>query len=391
MITRVATVACAPPGSDPLPATDAANTSARRSLADAQRDAAAHGRTLSVPKLLEPFAGVMFEHRHPETNQPVYLHHHGEAVFPAPQTGRAVTLPRVTVDDDELRLAFFGDSGKDTDDQRAVTEGIEAHVRTDRIHAAVHVGDAFYENGLANVEDPKFQRLFNDHYDRLPVPVYFMLGNHEYGNSDRAGSVEAVLRLAEAGASERMVFPSRYYCAGYDLKDGTTVDVFVLDTSVIASEPEQLRWLAEGLKTSQATRRIVVGHHPLHSYGLHGDQRHLQLLLLPLLEKHADLYVCGHEHDQQVLESDGGLPLIVTGAAGEMRNTGTGPRQRFGSGDGMLGFATVTIAKAGLSLTIRDDEGDAVYQHKASGRESRRLRNPVAARHPQLQTLETRL
>ena len=103
-----------------------------------------------------------------------------------------------------------------------------------------------------------------------------------------------------------MVFPARTHSFGYTLNDGAAVDLFVLDTNVLASEPAQLQWLKKGLERSDATHQIVLGHHPLHSYGLHVDQKHLQQLLLPLLERHASPYLCGHEDDQQVLRSDDG-------------------------------------------------------------------------------------
>jgi tartrate-resistant acid phosphatase type 5 len=369
------------------PTTVTTSVPARRTLAQAEREANAAGQTLQVPAVIAPFADVMFEHRHPETGKNVYIHRYGEAVHPAPSTGRPVDLGRRTLPDNELRLAVFGDSGKDNAAQRAVADGIAATIKNRGAQAAIHVGDAFYDNGLKSVEDPKFQRLFNDYYDGMGVPVYFMLGNHEYGNSAEAGSVEAVLNLAKAGASEDMVFPARSYSFGFTLKDGTAIDFFVLDTNVISSEPQQLTWLKRGLERSDAAFKIVVGHHPLHSYGLHGDQKHLQQLLLPLLEKHASAYVCGHEHDQQVLRSDGGLPLLISGAAGEARETGTGPRQRFG--DDVLGFATLELNARQLRIDVRDHEGNAVYSESHAPRAA--VKAPPTSRHPRLQALEARL
>ena len=201
--------------------------------------------------------------------------------------------------------------------------------------------------------------------------------------------VEAVLNLAKAGASDDMVFPARTYSFGYTLNDGTAVDFFVLDTNVLASEAAQLEWLKKGLERSDATHKIVMGHHPLHSYGLHGDQKHLQQLLLPLLERHASAYLCGHEHDQQVLRSDGGLPLLVTGAAGEARETGTGPRQRFGQD--LLGFATLELSAAALRIDVRDHDGNAVYTETVTSKAKAKAQTPPPARHPRLQALQARL
>lgn len=358
-----------------------------RTLAEDSRNDRSADPNLVIPSPIRDLAKDMFIHTHPETGEHFYMHKYGEAVHPAPKTGGPRDLGRTRLNDRELRVCILGDSGTGTIDQHDVALGIQETVKKNNSHAILHMGDALYDNGLRDVEDRKFDDLLVNYYGDIQRPIYLALGNHEYGNAEGTGSVQALLARANSGEDHHVVLPSRYYRFGFELEDHTAIDFFVLDTSVISSEPEQLAWLREQLSSSDAKYKLVYGHHPMHSYGLHGDLPHLQKLLLPLLEKHASAYLCGHEHDQQVLQSDGGLPLLVTGTAGEARDTQSGPRTHYSGAH--LGFATLHVNAAAMDLTLRDHKGDAVFHERWRARPTAKPR--TFARLPQLQALESRL
>ena len=361
-----------------------ANSFATRNLADDSRADRSANPDLVIPSPIRSLAKDMFIHKHPETGELYYMHKYGEAIHPAPKTGAPRDLGRTKLGDTELRLCILGDSGTGTIDQQDVALALQDTVRSHQTHAILHVGDALYETGLKDVEDPKFDDLLISYYGDIKKPIYLAIGNHEYGHRDGSGSVQALLARANSGEGHNVKLPSRYYSFGFELADKTAVDLFVLDTSVICSEPEQLAWLAEKLEASDAKYKLVYGHHPMHSYGLHGDQPHLQKVLLPLLEKHASAYLCGHEHDQQVLQSDGGLPLLVTGTAGEARDTESGPRSHYSGA--VLGFATLHIDAAAMDLTLRNHRGEAVFSE--TWKERKQNKAAFSARLPQLQALE---
>eukprot|EP01018_Ginkgo_biloba_P005116 Gb_22783 [translate_table: standard] len=59
----------------------------------------------------------------------------------------------------------------------------------------------------------------------------------------------------------------------------------------------QLQAVTMALNASNATWKIVVGHHPIRSVGHHGDTSELIQQLLPILEaNNVDLYINGHDH-----------------------------------------------------------------------------------------------
>lgn len=358
-----------------------------RTLAEDCRTERGSNPDLVIPTSIRSLAKDMYIHAHPETGDVYYMHKYGEAVHPAPKTGAPRDLGRTRLNDTELRLCILGDSGTGTIDQQDVALALQDTVKKNHTHAILHVGDAIYETGLKNVEDRKFDDLLVNYYGDIAKPIYLAIGNHEYGHRDGSGSIQALLARANSGEGHNVNLPSRYYSFGFELADQTAVDLFVLDTSVICSEPEQLTWLKEKLEASDAKYKLVYGHHPMHSYGLHGDQPHLQKVLLPLLEKHASAYLCGHEHDQQVLQSDGGLPLLVTGTAGEARDTESGPRTHF-SGS-VLGFATLNIDAAAMDLTLRDHRGETVFQE--TWKERKPNKPAHSSRLPQLQAFAAQL
>jgi 3',5'-cyclic AMP phosphodiesterase CpdA len=82
----------------------------------------------------------------------------------------------------------------------------------------------------------------------------------------------------------------------------------------------ELRWLDEQLAQSKATWKIVYGHYQIYSAS-RGDndeeQEDLIHRLLPILKKRgADLYICGHDHNLQILKADGGVNFVVAGGGG---------------------------------------------------------------------------
>ena len=120
---------------------------------------------------------------------------------------------------------------------------------------------------------------------------------------------------------------------------------------LVAVDPAQLAWARSELE-KPADMRIVFGHHPIYSGGLHGSLPHMEKLLLPMLEQHADLYCCGHEHNLQFLRSAAGFPLVVSGAAGEERTAWRKPQTEFFSGH--MGTTFLRIDRSGIEIEMRD-------------------------------------
>jgi len=70
----------------------------------------------------------------------------------------------------------------------------------------ISVGDNFYEDGVASIDDPKWKTSFEDVYTApsLQIPWYVALGNHDYHGNTQA-------QLDYAQASKRWNMLGRWY------------------------------------------------------------------------------------------------------------------------------------------------------------------------------------
>lgn len=170
------------------------------------------------------------------------------------------------------------------------------------------------------------------------MPFYAIRGNHDYRTAPDT-QIEYYKQHGEAG---RWIMPSPgYYTVQKRLADGTTVDLFFVDTITLApkaaeakvvpqlpadvgaAKQEQYRWLEAALKASLARGsdwRIVVGHYPVFSAGEHGDTPELIEELLPVMERYqVDAYLCGHDHTMQHLQDRrAGVQFLVNGSGSKL-------------------------------------------------------------------------
>ena len=84
---------------------------------------------------------------------------------------------------DGLNFLVFGDWGRRGEqDQVEVAEQMARAAGDVQPRFIVSVGDNFYENGVESVDDPQWQKSFEEvyHDSKLQVPWYCILGNHDY-------------------------------------------------------------------------------------------------------------------------------------------------------------------------------------------------------------------
>jgi hypothetical protein len=224
-----------------------------------------------------------------------------------------------SLDGQDLQFLAIGDFGTGDAKQKAVAQAMAAQSSRQPVEFVLLLGDNFYENGVAAVDDRQFTAKFENiyHQPSLQIPFYAVLGNHDY-----RGNPEAQVQYSRV--SRRWKMPARYYTFIQSLDDSTAVQFFALDTTPIAAgdaaAKEQLAWLENELKKSRAFWKIVFGHHPLYSGGFHGRDRetlNMREKLEPLFEAAVDLYLCGHDHDQQLIKLPGQrLHYVISGAGG---------------------------------------------------------------------------
>jgi hypothetical protein len=196
---------------------------------------------------------------------------------------------------------------------------------------------------MSGPADPRWDDEVVRLYGPLRIPFFPSLGNHDWILTDSPAA-----EIAYSARSTLWRLPAvRYtFVAG-------PAQFFALDTDLITRA--QLDWLDQELGRSTARWKIVYGHHPIHSDGMHGDEPIMRDAVLPLLRGRAQLYVCGHEHDLQHLVPDGGVHFVIAGGGGATpRLVNPGPRSLFAASRN--GFAVIEASADTLAVTLVGDD-----------------------------------
>jgi tartrate-resistant acid phosphatase type 5 len=242
-----------------------------------------------------------------------------------------------------VRVLAFGDFGDKSDRQeRTAAAMLRAH-NDKRFDLAITLGDNFYPAGMTGPADPRWERDFERHYAAMRIPFLPSLGNHDWVLSDSPAA-----EVSHSARSKIWRMPAiRYtFTAG-------PAQFFALDTNLVTRA--QLDWLDKELARSTAPWKIVYGHHPIHSDGVHGDEPVMRDRVLPLLRGRADLYICGHEHDLQHLAPQDGLHLVIAGGGGAApRVVSPGPRSLFAASSN--GFAIIEASRDNLAVSLVDED-----------------------------------
>jgi hypothetical protein len=271
------------------------------------------------------------------------------AVAPPPALARA----------DELRFVAIGDAGKGNDVQARVAAGVARACGALGCDFLVLLGDNLYPSGPDSASDPRLDERIADPYAGIGVPLYLVLGNHDYGNGLQRERADA--EIAWAAGRDGVELPANLW-----VSDVGPARIVGLDTNAALQFGSgfQRRWLQEQLAGSGARWNVVLGHHPYRSDGPHGNAGEYEgLPFVPWLSGTAlrrlfdaglcggaDLYLAGHDHTRQLLDACG-VTLVVsgTGASGT-RIVDRGNHPRF-----------ATAAPGAVWLSLGPDEGRVVF------------------------------
>lgn len=242
----------------------------------------------------------------------------------------------------------------------------------------ISTGDNFYTAGVTSLDDPKWQRSFEDIYTQpaLQSRWYVTLGNHDW-----MGNVQAQIDYTRQ--SDRWYMPAQYFDEVMTLPDSaagrpaTRVHFVFLDTVPIAYSPAksahyrgngrwdddaQLAWLRETLETSDAEWKIVVGHHPVYT----GSTSYLDNPLLierlkPIFEENGvQAYFAGHEHSLQHHRPEGStVDYFISGAGSLTREVVQTPNTLFAYRS--PGFMGVSLTRDRMEVRSYDEDGGLLY------------------------------
>lgn len=295
----------------------------------------------------------------------------------------AKTSP-VSIADDCLRFFVIGDwGGPGREPQRDVASAMDriaTHDAQHKVQFVISTGDNMYEDGISGVHDKKLQRNYENVYTQpsLQVRWYMSLGNHDHGAHGVMRDAQAEVNYTKL--SQRWFLPSTYYSQRFLVANGGSetyiVDLFVLDTydyspRVTQMTEAQLTWFEKALQASVKTGshvRLVVGHRPLYSAGAkHGSSPYMQKKLEPYFAKYGvSAYMCGDDHELQVMRSKGVVHLLSGGGARakkDLKPNGV-PQTVFQAG--VHGFMWVKVNRSDVDVEVYNRRAELLFHRSFS-------------------------
>lgn len=245
-----------------------------------------------------------------------------------------------------VHFLFTADMGSGQSDQRANgTQMAKIHSQNP-VDFVILGGDNIYPDGdLAKVETH-----FNQPYAallRAGVPFHAVLGNHDI----RTGNGDPQVAYKPFGMKGRW----------YTLQKGP-IEFFMLDTNTNTPWQFQMPWLKNALAKSTAPWKVVVGHHPIYSAGLYGDDTGAISRLTPLFAKYGvRLYLNGHEHNYERTKDINGTTYLISGNGGASLRpiVANGRSAKVAS---TFGFLELTATPSSLRIDAWNSNGSRIDQ-----------------------------
>lgn len=274
---------------------------------------------------------------------------------------------------DNITFYALGDQGSGGLHQWAVSRAMEKLAeKSGKIDFVVLLGDNFYIKNALSLLSPewasKFEQVYSGSYLSV-APFYAVLGNHDPVSPAKDSNIEIEYARKHLG-SNRWRMPGQYYSSDFGKVNGRPLlRIVFLDTNL---KGEELLKEADYIRRqfSDATNapvwKIVAGHHPIRNYGKHygQDQEKAAILLSAMQDAHVDVYLSGHDHNQQVIARDGEPIQIVNGAGGAKiyKLKKQSPDLRFARED--HGFVGLSMNAEKLNIDMYDTNPTAVASYK---------------------------
>lgn len=279
-----------------------------------------------------------------------------------------------------LRFIALGDQGTGNADQLRVAKAMKATIQTKGCDFILLLGDNFYTWGVSSVTDPQWESKYEAVYGVFGLPVYAVLGNHDYGNGGGTIDAAGARETAYVGPSDTWHMPAAWY--KFDRGPARFVG---LDTNWIKMHADDLGQTAEVAAWLRGFTgwKIVFGHHPWVSDGPHGNAgsydgsgpasspettgARLAAFFRSTILGGTDLYLCGHDHDLEAFESISTSTIeVVSGGGGgglyALAPSNADPDARLIFQARSFGFVFVTLDATSMTIEFRDSEGALLHR-----------------------------
>lgn len=243
-----------------------------------------------------------------------------------------------------LRVLVYGDAGTGGAEQYAVARAMFARHVEKKFDFAVSTGDNQYVSGTG---EEVMKKVFADPYAELikaGLKFYQTVGNHDLEENRLPNQLAYSKKVnAEVLNTGGWILPSENYVIQKPDLHWVVANVATANNEIKISE-QTLAFLNKELCLKTQSWKVLSIHYPLWSSGKRGDNKALQAVLLPIIDRcKPDMIFAGHEH-----VGDAALPyqwthLFTSGNAREghiERNETTQP-SLFHSSE--LGFAELEL------------------------------------------------
>ncbi len=254
-----------------------------------------------------------------------------------------------------IRVLAFGDFGNGSAAQTHLAETMLAYGKQHPFDFGITLGDNFYPRGVTSPDDPHWANDWEKPYGPLGLHFYPTLGNHDYLPADGPA---AEVMYSQRSNTWRMPSTFYTYTAG-------PVQFFAIDTEELSDTrlyQRQLAWLDAEIAKSKARWKIVYGHYQIYS-ATRGDEQNLIDRLIPVLRNRVDLYLCGHDHNLQQLQTEDGVHFLVDGGGGAPLYDFTQKnyaRSNFKAKEN--GFTVIDADQDGLTLRVVGSDGQVMHE-----------------------------
>lgn len=263
--------------------------------------------------------------------------------------------------DESIDIILIGDWGKSSTALPLISEQMGFVANYLAVDFICTLGDNFYESGVSSVDDPVWN-VYHDNFNQasLQIPWYVSLGNH-----DHYGNVQAQVDFTELDS--RWYLPTQFYAEHFPIPGGSdSLGLLAIDSHILKDDPQemgQIDFIDDFLENDQSKWKIIIGHHPLYSYGHHGENASLKgTLENRLYENEIDMYVSGHDHDMQHIKTNGYTHFFISGSAAKLRPTNTGEHSLYSNSE--YGFMLIRLSNSVLKSYFIDINGDVVYSYQ---------------------------
>lgn len=276
------------------------------------------------------------------------------------------------------QISFYalGDQGGGSRHQKQVAQAMETLASEDgKLDFVALLGDNFYETHAMAVDSPEWESSFENIYLGAylsRVPFYAVLGNNDYDHAVISARYPEHVQIAHAlqgRGSNRWRMPARYYHVDFgEVGQRVLLRVVFVDTNLSGEELDrQADYIRQQFLSEKGDPvwKMVVGHHTVKSFGKHYGEtcEATQAVRQAMQEAKVDVYVSGHDHNQQLIADEGEPLYVVSGAGGHgiYRQKQSGKSLRFFRAD--FGFVRFRVDARQLDFDFVDTRAHAVASY----------------------------